>query len=143
MRRKVETRSHTRSSEFCDVKLGSGGMVDVEFIAQMIQLKLGGQVPSLRLSPTADVLGIAPPAVISYEHGAFLKKAYEFFRRIELMMRLTLEERSTVLPIGEKLELLAKVLGMTNGEELRSRVAESMKSVRTHFLQIAKILSSK
>lgn len=143
MRRKMETRSHTRSSDFYDVKLGSGGMVDVEFMAQMVQLKFGGQAPSFRFMPTADVLDIAPPAVISRGQCVFLRQAYELYRRVELMMRLTLEERTTVLPTGEKLELLARVLGMTRGEELRATLAESMKSVRSHLLQTAKTLSSK
>jgi glutamine synthetase adenylyltransferase len=59
------------------------------------------------------------------------------------MMRLTLEERTTVLPIGEKLEMLARMLGMERGEELRALLAENMKIVRLRFLQTAKSLSSK
>jgi glutamate-ammonia-ligase adenylyltransferase len=39
MRRKMETRSRTRQGDFIDVKLGPGGMADVEFLGQMIQLR--------------------------------------------------------------------------------------------------------
>lgn len=142
MRRKMETRSHTRSVDFFDVKLGPGGMVDVEFIAQMIQLKFGGSTPALRHLPAADVVGAAPPDVISVEHALALQSSYSFFRRIELMMRLVFEERSTILPEAEKLKLLAGVLGMPGGEQLRAQVAEHMKSTRSQFLQIASKLSS-
>jgi glutamate-ammonia-ligase adenylyltransferase len=141
MRRKVETRSHTRSSGFFDVKLGSGGMLDIEFIAQMIQLKFGATALPLRFLPTMDVLGIAPSTVLSGEHASFLKHAYGLYRRIELMMRLSLEDRSTILPTGGKLELLASALGVSTGEELRTTVVENMKDVRSHFLQIARVLS--
>jgi glutamate-ammonia-ligase adenylyltransferase len=137
----VETRSHTRSSGFFDVKVGSGGMVDVEFIAQMIQLQFGVTTLRLRFLPTTDVLGIAPSAVLSGEHASFLKHVYGLYRRIELMMRLSLEDRSTILPTGDKLELLASLLGVSTGEELRNTVAENMKNVRLHFLQTARVLS--
>ena len=141
MRRKVETRSHTRSSDYFDVKLGSGGMVDIEFIAQMIQLKFGTTALPLRFLPTTDVLGIAPSAVLSGEHASFLKHAYGLYRRVELMMRLSLEDRSTILPMDDKLELLANILGVSTGVELRTTVAEKMKNVRSHFVQVAKALS--
>jgi glutamine synthetase adenylyltransferase len=107
----------------------------------MIQLKFGATTLPLRFLPTTDVLGIAPSAVLSGEHASFLKHAYGLYRCIELMMRLSLEDRSTMLPTGEKLELLAGVLGVSTGEELRTTVAENMKNVRSHFLQIAKALS--
>jgi hypothetical protein len=58
------------------------------------------------------------------------------------MMRLVFEERSTILPEAEKLNLLAGVLGMPGGEQLRAQVAEHMKSTRSQFLQIASKLSS-
>jgi [glutamine synthetase] adenylyltransferase / [glutamine synthetase]-adenylyl-L-tyrosine phosphorylase len=142
MRRKVETRSHTRSSDFFDVKLGLGGMVDIEFIAQMIHLKFGSTTLSQRFLPTTDVLEVAPSAILSAEHASFLTDAYGLYRRIELMMRLSLEDRSTILPMGDKLELLANVLGVSTGVELQTMVAENMKSVRSHFVQVAKTLSS-
>jgi glutamate-ammonia-ligase adenylyltransferase len=141
MRRKVETRSHIRSSEFFDVKLGSGGMVDIEFIAQMIQLRFGATVLALRFLPTSDVFGIAPSTILSGQHASFLKHAYELYRRVELMMRLSLEDRSTILPTGEKLELLANILGVSTGEELQTTVIENMKHVRSHFLHTARVLS--
>ena len=142
MRRRMETRSQTRSSEFFDVKLGSGGLVDVEFIAQMVQLKLGGQEVSLRFLPTSDVLVNAPADVVSHQQSVFLKKAYELYRRLELMMRLVLDEHSTVLPMDQKLELLAAVLGFSRTEELLDLVRQDMKSVRSHFLQIVRTLST-
>ena len=122
--------------------MGSGGMVDIEFIAQMIQLKFGCGMPSLRFVPTMDVLKIAPTPILSGEHASFLHDSYGLYRRIELMMRLSLEDRSTLLPSGEKLELLARVLGTSTGEELLSVVSGKMKTVRSYFLQTARVLSS-
>ena len=142
MRRKVETRSRTHAPELHDVKLGPGGMVDIEFIAQMIQMKFGGQIPSMRFMPTTDVLEAVPSSVLTGEQADFLKLTYESYRRIELMMRLALEERSTLLPAGDSLELLARILGVLGGEELHNQVTANMRAVRSHFLQIARILAS-
>ncbi|MEK9135611.1 MAG: hypothetical protein AAB393_00690, partial [Bacteroidota bacterium] len=141
MRKKMETRSHTRSSEFFDIKLGAGGMVDIEFIAQMIQLKYGGSDSSLRRKPTEAVLAEAPAAVVSADVVKLLRDAYRYYRRLELMIRLTLEERGTVLASGDKLELLAQVVDGSSAHDLRARVASTMKVVRAQFLQICKSLS--
>ena len=142
MRRKMETRSRIRSSEFFDVKLGPGGMVDVEFIAQMIQLALGGKDPAMRFLPTLDVLAMAPVEVVSHAQCAYFKKTYEFYRRVELMMRLVLEERSSTLPAGNKRDLLSRVFGFPRSEDLLDLVQDSMKTVRSYFLKIAGTLSS-
>ncbi len=141
MRRKVETRSHIRSSEFLDVKLGPGGMVDVEFAAQMIQMKFGASTPSLRGLPATEVLASAPSQVISPEQASFMQSAYQLYRSVELMMRLVLEVRATILPEGEKRELLARTLGIRTGKDIHSQIVESMNSVRPQFLRIVKTLS--
>ncbi len=142
MRRKMETRSQTRSSGFLDVKLGPGGMVDVEFIVQMIQLKYGAALPLLRNRLTTEVLESSPAAVLSGSQVTLLQSAYQLFRRVEIMMRLVHEDRSTILPEGEKLILLARILGLPDGEALTEQIAEAATNVRGQFLQTAKALSS-
>ena len=142
MRRKMETRSHTRAADFLDVKLGPGGMVDIEFIAQMIQLKYASTIPSLRHLCTTEALGLAPGNVLSGDEACVLETAYQLFRRVELMMRLVLEDRSTILPEGEKLELLARTLGLADGDGLWAQVSDASRNVRGKFLQVAGRLSS-
>lgn len=142
MRRKMETRSHTRSSEFIDVKLGAGGMVDVEFSAQMIQLKHGAFNLTLRHLPAIEVFASAPSELMAEDAWSSLVSGYQLYRRTELMMRLVLEERTTIVPEGVKRELLARTLGIATGEELHNRLVLSMTTVRSQFLQIAKALSS-
>jgi glutamate-ammonia-ligase adenylyltransferase len=141
MRRKVETRSHVRASEFHDVKLGAGGMVDVEFLAQMIQLHFGRDAAMLRYLPTIDVLARSSGEFLPAEVAMQLTDAYQIYRRIELLMRLAMEERGTVLPQGDKLDVLARHLRIATGAELLNQVRESMKLTRGHFLQTARKLS--
>ena len=142
MRRKMETRSHTRSDDFFDVKLGAGGMVDIEFIAQMIQLKFGGQISSMRRLPTVHALRASSHEALDPEIAARLASHYEFYRKVELLMRFVLEERGTILPQEDRLELLAKMLREPSAASLQDRLATCSKNVRSEFLAAAKTLSS-
>lgn len=142
MRKKMETRSHVRSGDFFDVKLGPGGMADIEFIAQMAQLRFGHSAPSLKARRTTEVLADVPGHLLSDEQKEMVIHAYRLFRTIEVMIRLTLDERTTIVPDGEPREILARVLGMKNGDELVSRVSALMKGAREMFLYTAKSLSA-
>jgi glutamate-ammonia-ligase adenylyltransferase len=142
MRKKMETRTHTRSANFLDVKLGAGGMVDVECIAQMIQLKHGKRNSALMGLATSDALQEAGTSILTREQSAFLRNSYLALRKIELMNRLTLEDHGTVLPEGERLEQLARIIAGLSGEEFQARIAAMMGNVRAEFLRIASTLGS-
>ncbi len=137
MRRKMETRSRTRAAGFLDIKLGPGGMADCEFIAQMIQLKSGGSHPELRGLGTVPVL--RSPARSPFEPGEAEQcaSAYGMFRRLELLLRTGLEDKGSILPEGEPLDLLARLYDTSSGAALASRVAAAMKRVRGIFLDVA------
>ena len=140
MRRAMETRSKTRRENFIDLKLGPGGMADVEFIVQMFQLKFGGMRPELRGGRVSDVLrqGWFPPGMPG--EATFLASAYAMYRRLELLMRIGLEDRGWVLPQGEKLQRLARLYDGSSGAALQSRLVATMKRVRQEFLEIAHFL---
>jgi hypothetical protein len=56
-------------------------------------------------------------------------------------MRITLEERSMVLPEGENLDLLARCFDGSTGDELKRKTSNTMKRVRTQFFETARRLS--
>jgi glutamate-ammonia-ligase adenylyltransferase len=140
MRRVMETRSRTRGAGFIDLKHGAGGMADVEFIVQMIQLKFGGSRPEIRGGKVGAVLkgSWLPPGLPG--EPALLASAYAMYRRLELLMRIGLEDRGWVLPEGEKLERLARLYDGSSGTALELHVAAAMKQVRQEFLEIASFL---
>jgi glutamine synthetase adenylyltransferase len=72
--------------------------------------------------------------------SAFLASAYHMYRRLELLIRIGLEERRYVLPRGEKLHRLARLYDGSSGPALHSRVGATMKRVREEFLEIAAFL---
>jgi glutamate-ammonia-ligase adenylyltransferase len=137
MRQKMEPRSRTRGSVVLDFKRGAGGMADVEFIVQMIQMKFGGTHPHLRGMATERLLRSAGTPILTGEDRQVLAPAYTMYRRIELLMRIGLEERGSVLPVDEKRDLLARLYDGSSGAALEGRVMTTMKRVRAVFLEIA------
>ncbi|MGB5875570.1 MAG: DUF294 nucleotidyltransferase-like domain-containing protein [Bacteroidota bacterium] len=140
MRRKTETRSRVRGSDMMDLKLGRGGMVDVEFLVQMIQLKLGGNIPDLRRDTVDGLLAAAGRHVLDTEETGALRSAYQVYRKLELLMRITIEDRSTVVPEGSQLEVLARCHDRTGGAELTDRLRATAKQVRKTFLEVSERL---
>jgi glutamate-ammonia-ligase adenylyltransferase len=137
MRKKTETRSKISGVDFVDVKLSSGGMVDVEFLAQMLQLKFGATERSMRNLSTMSAIRSSSVSIPKGE----LVDAYQLYRRIETLLRIAFEERGNILPEKEKLDLLTKLFGFSDGRELRGHVLSTLKSTRQTFLKTAEQLA--
>jgi glutamate-ammonia-ligase adenylyltransferase len=132
MRKRMEKRSRVSGSELIDLKLSPGGMVDVEFLAQMLQLRYGGSRADLRHARTCDVLR-AFSSLLTVEQAEALMQTYQWYRKLETLLRITLEERGSILPAREKLELLAKLLQFPDSDGLHHHLRLSMNNVRQHF----------
>lgn len=78
-----ETRQHF------NIKVGRGGMVDVEFLVQYLQLRHGHRHPDLQSQNTLEVLqGLCRHAYLSEAEHVALAKGYKFLRRLENKLRL-------------------------------------------------------
>jgi glutamate-ammonia-ligase adenylyltransferase len=66
------------------IKLGPGGIREIEFIAQVFQLIRGGRDPLLQVRPTLQVLALlAERRLLPPENEHELATAYDFLRRLE------------------------------------------------------------
>ncbi len=143
MRRKMETRKRFSGPVPIDVKIGEGGMADVEFLAQMMQLRFGREVPALRgLRRIEEILGAQSRSLLKVDERTELLDSYREYRNIETVIRITLAERSTLLPEAEKLNTLGRFLSFPDGEALRAHVSTHMRRTRSHFLTVARRLSA-
>jgi glutamate-ammonia-ligase adenylyltransferase len=140
MRKKTETRSRVRSEDFYDIKLGPGGMVDIEFLAQILQLGFGRTRNELRTGKTPDVIQKAVMQDLIPDSSITLMHAYSMYRRIETCIRIALEDRSTILPEGEKLDFLGRVLSGWSGKQLLDYVDRTTREVREVFLAVTRKL---
>jgi len=82
-----------------DVKLGRGGIREIEFFAQVQQLILGGRMPALRAPRTKDALAaMAAANVVAAEVGADLCMSYDFLRGVEHRIQMLNDEQTHQLP---------------------------------------------
>ncbi len=92
-----------------NIKLGIGGIREIEFYTQIHQLIWGGRKPSLRLRATIDSLAqLAAEGLISAEARDTLTRSYRFLRVIEHRLQMVDDEQTHTLPADEeKLQSLA------------------------------------
>src|SRR5277367_1192109 len=107
-----------------DLKFGAGGVIDVEFAAQYLQLVHGHAHPELRTTSTsaalraAAALGLAPPEV-----ALLLDQGYRFLRGIEHRLRVVHDQPIHRLPDTRvELDRLARRAGFPDGGALVERV---------------------
>jgi glutamate-ammonia-ligase adenylyltransferase len=99
IQREAEKRSSGRQGRSHDIKLGRGGIREIEFLAQMFQLMRGGTDPRFRIRPTLQVLdhikklGILPAPDVDR-----LQEAYIFLRRLEHRIQAWDDQQTHYLP---------------------------------------------
>jgi len=142
MRKKIETRSRFRGPVPMDIKLGAGGMADIEFLVQMLQLKYGRSVARIRSRRVDEILAAQEIGLLSSGEREFLRGTYLLYRNVEKLMRITLEERGTILPGGKKMETLARCLDGSGEQLLRMRLAGAMKETRELFQDLSRRIAS-
>ncbi|MGH8869036.1 MAG: bifunctional [glutamine synthetase] adenylyltransferase/[glutamine synthetase]-adenylyl-L-tyrosine phosphorylase, partial [Actinomycetes bacterium] len=112
MRRRVEDHVPAREAER-QLKLGPGGLRDVEFAVQLLQLVHGRADPTLRAAGTLDTLAsLSRSGYVGREDAAVLDEAYRFLRALEHRIQLYRLRRTHVVPESdEDLRRLGRSLG--------------------------------
>ena len=97
-----------------NVKVGRGGIREIEFFAQTQQLIAGGRHPELRVRPTLEALDIlAASNWITHQARDELTAAYLFLRRVEHRMQMMADEQTHTLPgDAEAMERFARFFGL-------------------------------
>lgn len=115
-----------------DIKIGPGGLIDIEFAAQLMKLCHGHAHPALRQTSTTRALAeAARVGVLDGDIAALLVDGYWFLRRIEHRMRIVHDQPVHRLPAGgPELSKLARRLGYAQGAELRGAFAQISRDIR-------------
>jgi glutamate-ammonia-ligase adenylyltransferase len=89
LRGRMETEIAREGGEHFNIKTGRGGMVDVEFLAQYLQLRYGAERPALRRTNTLDTLkALREEKLLDEADFSVLDNGYRFLRRLENRLRL-------------------------------------------------------
>jgi glutamate-ammonia-ligase adenylyltransferase len=112
MRERLEASRSERS-----LKRGFGGIADIEFLVQLLQLKYAGAMLELRATNTWDALAaLQTRGLLSAEEHKALRASYDFLREVESRLRIVHNRSLDELPqTPEGLETLARRLGFEAG----------------------------
>ena len=135
MRARIE-RERARPGRH-NIKAGRGGLVDVEFAAQTLQLLHGHDHPELRVRSTMAALAAAAKSrVADAELCALLADGYRFLRTLDHRMRIVHDSSVEALPTGHGLELLARRAGYPDGAALERVYRRWTEDVRRAYEQV-------
>jgi glutamate-ammonia-ligase adenylyltransferase len=127
-----------------DLKRGFGGIVDLEFLVQLFQLKYGRDLPALRTGNTWEALDALHAAgLLSDREHATLRGSYDFLRQVEGRLRIVHNRSLDELPeTPEGLEKLARRLGIepnaagSAGKQFLAELDRHMSQTRELFLEL-------
>ncbi len=127
MRERMESELSQEVSRGRNPKTGHGGLVDVEFAAQFLQLVHGHDHPEIRTGSTPEALARLRAAGLLREQAyqALWPAATQFLRRVELRLRIVHDyEVDHLPPPGPALDQLARRLGYGGPEAAARFLAE-------------------
>ncbi|MHB2265885.1 bifunctional [glutamine synthetase] adenylyltransferase/[glutamine synthetase]-adenylyl-L-tyrosine phosphorylase [Aliihoeflea sp. PC F10.4] len=117
-----------------NVKLGRGGIREIEFFVQTQQLIAGGRFRELRGRQTVAMLGaLAERGWISTEARDALTRQYWFLRDVEHAIQMVADEQTHTLPDDEGLRRIALMLGFKDELEFSEKFRASLQLVESHY----------
>ena len=113
IREHAAKRSAGRPERANDVKMSRGGIREIEFTVQLLQVVRGGQYPELRTRRTVDALQrLAHAGLMGQSTADALVRAYDFLRRVEHRIQYLDDQQTHVLPTrDDDLMWIAQTLG--------------------------------
>jgi glutamate-ammonia-ligase adenylyltransferase len=140
MKRQMQTfRGQTDIAvEGHNVKVGRGGIREIEFFAQTQQLIAGGRHPELRVRPTLEALNIlAASNWITFAARDELTAAYQFLRQVEHRLQMVADEQTHTLPdTVEAMERFARFLGYDSRASFARDLLAHLACVQGHYARL-------
>lgn len=135
MKRKIDRKISTAKDFRYNVKLGYGGIREIEFFVQCQQLIHGGKNPDLRHRETLLILQkLVQYGLLDRHTASFLTEAYIFLRTVEHRLQIEWEKQTHSLPEDAKLlQKVAKRAGFINREQFLERLDYYRDGVQTHY----------
>ena len=121
-----------------DIKLGRGGIREIEFFVQTQQLVFGGRRPELRGRRTLDMLrALKEDGWIGEDADRELEAAYRFLRTIEHRLQMMADEQTQRLPVDEEaLTRFAKFAGFASLKSFSAALTKEARQVERHYARL-------
>ena len=121
-----------------NIKLGRGGIREIEFFVQTQQLIAGGRHDELRGRGTIDMLAmLAADGWIDAAARDELTAAYDFLRRVEHRLQMVADEQIHTLPADAvALDVFARFLGYTGRDDFAGALIVHLRKVERHYARL-------
>ncbi len=118
-----------------NIKIGRGGIREIEFFAQTQQLIWGGREPDVRCRRTLDALqALVKLDQVLADVAHELEAAYRFLRRVEHRLQMTRDEQTQVLPDDDEgFAALALFLGFDDAAAFTEELLQQLETVQQHY----------
>jgi len=121
-----------------NVKLGVGGIREIEFLVQTLQLVWGGRDPGLRTRGTLDTLRLLVSAGHMPRRAAEeLDAAYRFLRQVEHRLQMIADRQTHTLPENPaELAHIAIFMGFSSADDFAAALLDRLARVRSHYAEV-------
>jgi len=128
----------TEGDDLISVKEGRGGIRDIEFAVQFLQMLFGGRMPHIRTGNTLNALSrLADAGLLSADAAEELRQAYVFLRTVEHRLQLLHDLPVRHLPSeGRELDALAKRCGFPSADSFLREYQRCAETVRNAFAEV-------
>src|SRR5438270_4201555 len=135
IKRRIEREVARSDALERDVKLGRGGIREIEFVVQTLQFIHGGRHVFLRESGTLNALrALSRLELIPRQEVIDLDSAYRFLRQVEHRLQIETEQQTHTVPRDSAdLSRLARSLGFTATDDFLKQLKNKMRRVRAVF----------
>ncbi|EJF90589.1 hypothetical protein MEG_00891 [Bartonella tamiae Th307] len=118
-----------------NVKLGRGGIREIEFFVQTQQLIAGGRFPQLQGRKTEDMLNeLVTLDWLKKTDRDILIEKYWFLRNVEHRIQMLADEPSHILPEeDEHLLSIVRLMGYSNEESFKKDFLDALRNIETHY----------
>lgn len=125
-----------------NLKTGHGGIREIEFVVQALQLLHAGKFPFLQTHKVVSALSqLARYGILKHEETHFLENAYLFFREIENLIQMREEQQTHLLPADPHWETTFATLLRLPVDEFTNRLSSYRKRVREIYCDLFEIES--
>lgn len=135
LKQKINQESLAKDIEGKNIKLGKGGIRELEFFVQALQIMYGGRNKKIRVSPITDAIkALRNESLLSEIEEKRLIESYKFLRKVENAIQMEDEQQVYLLPSDkERLLFVAKRSGFDNLDSFLKKLDEVRNFVSNMF----------
>ncbi|RED53650.1 glutamate-ammonia-ligase adenylyltransferase [Aestuariispira insulae] len=121
-----------------DIKIGRGGIREIEFFAQTQQLIWGGRLPALRLRRTCETIeALNQVGQVSDTALRDMVASYHYLRKLEHRLQMIDDKQTQKLPKSdEDVDNIARFMGYQSPEDFRTDLLEHLGRVESHYARL-------